>query len=93
MIYIQVENGSQLSLEGMMKKHSNCRTGTLAQGENCRIDYCTCGLVHLHFGPFSLRLERDALPALGATVDAAVARIEKIREMTKPGLRLVTQAD
>ena len=76
-----------------MKKHANCKTGVLAQSETCRIDYCTCGLVHLHFGPFSMRLERDALPALGATVDSAVAHLEKLREMARPKLRLVTMAD
>jgi hypothetical protein len=59
------------------RAHSPCVTRTLARGDVARIDVCDdCGVLVLHLGPVSLRVKRDALRSLGATVADAMRQLE-----------------
>lgn len=67
-----------------MAKHSSspCVTRTLARGDVARIDVCDeCGVLVLHVGPFSLRLQREALRSLGVTIQDGMRNIEGDREV------------
>ncbi|HEY8946405.1 MAG TPA: hypothetical protein VIM73_19275 [Polyangiaceae bacterium] len=57
-----------------------CVTRTVARGEVGRIDVCDeCGVLTLHIGPVSLRLERDALKSLDSTIAQAMRILEGAR--------------
>lgn len=61
--------------------HSRCVTRTLARGDVARIDVCDeCGVLVLHLGPVSLRVQRAALRSLSATVTAALRGLEGAHE-------------
>jgi hypothetical protein len=58
-----------------------CVTRTVARGEVARIDICDdCGVLMLHIGPVSLRIERDALRSLDATLAQAVRSLDGSRQ-------------
>ena len=59
------------------RHHSRCVTRTLARGDVARIDVCDeCGVLVLHLGPVSLRVQRAALRSLSATVAEAIRGLE-----------------
>ena len=59
------------------RAHSSCVTRTLVRGDVARIDVCDdCGVLVLHLGPVSLRVQRAALRSLGATVNEAMRLLE-----------------
>lgn len=59
------------------RAHSPCVTRTLVRGDVARIDVCDdCGVLVLHLGPVSLRVQRAALRSLGATVSEAMRLLE-----------------
>ena len=59
------------------RAHSPCVTRTLVRGDVARIDVCDdCGVLVLHLGPVSLRVQRAALRSLGATVTEAMRLLE-----------------
>lgn len=54
-------------------RHSTCHRTRLAESEVAAVDYCECGHMHLHLGPFSLRITPEALSGLLGTLGHAVA--------------------
>lgn len=73
-----------------MGKHAPapCVTRTIARGDVARIDVCDdCGVLVLHLGPVSLRLQRDALRSLGITVAEAMRALESNRDPDTTGVR------
>lgn len=65
--------------------HPSCVTRTVAQGEVARIDICDdCGVLMLHIGPVSLRLQRGALHSLDATLAQATRALEGERTAEEP---------
>lgn len=50
-----------------------CRRTRLAESGVAAVDLCECGMMHLHLGPFSLRLTPDALEGLLDTLADAVS--------------------
>lgn len=54
-------------------RHSTCTRTRLAESEVAAVDYCECGHMHLHLGPFSLRITPEALSGLLGTLGHAVA--------------------
>jgi hypothetical protein len=62
-----------------MNDSSKARAGTapcartrLAESEVASVDLCECGMMHLHLGPFSLRLTPGALRGLLDTLCQAL---------------------
>jgi len=49
----------------------SCSRTRLAESEVAAVDVCDCGLIHLHMGPFSLRLTRDSFQTLLMTLAQA----------------------
>jgi hypothetical protein len=54
-------------------RSSTCSRTRLAESEVAAVDYCECGHMHLHLGPFSLRITPEALSGLLGTLGHAVA--------------------
>jgi hypothetical protein len=52
---------------------TSCRRTRLAEGSFAAIDECECGMLHLHLGPFSVRLAPEALSSLTETLGQAIA--------------------
>jgi hypothetical protein len=50
---------------------AQCNRTRLAEGDIAAVDVCDCGLLHLHIGPFSLRLTPCSLHGLLATLASA----------------------
>lgn len=48
-----------------------CSRTRLAETDVAAVDACDCGLLHLHMGPFSLRMTPTSLQALLATLAQA----------------------
>jgi len=57
-----------------------CATRPLSKNKTCRIETCNCGLVHLHLGPFSLRLSLKNFAGLVATAQRALETLEGRKE-------------
>lgn len=49
----------------------SCRLKNLVQTDMVQVQSCTCGLVHLHFGHFSMRIPENDLGALGEALKQA----------------------
>lgn len=47
----------------------------LAQSSVVSVEACACGVLHLHFGPVSLRFTEDALEELQRTIAEAVVQM------------------
>lgn len=66
------------------------RTRTVAQNEQCTVQQCTCGMLHVSVGAVTVRLRP---PAAGQLRDALVTALEKIeadeaaRGMPRPSSR------
>ena len=52
-----------------------CRQSKLAERGPCRIDYCSCGKVHLSYGQITLHLTPERLRDLGACIDMGMQRL------------------
>ena len=48
-----------------------CRLKNLVQNDLVQIQHCSCGLVHLHFGPVSLRVPESDLPQVARALRQA----------------------
>jgi hypothetical protein len=58
--------------------HNPRKHHTLSSGFVAEIEHCTgCGLVHLHIGALTLRLQPAALHDLRDTLDRAVAALPR----------------
>lgn len=55
------------------RSHAPCSRTRLAETAMAAVDYCECGHMHLHLGPFSLRITPEALSDLLSTLGQAVA--------------------
>ena len=55
-----------------------CARTRLAESEVAAVDLCDCGMMHLHLGPFSLRLTPGALRGVLETLaDAVSTQVER----------------
>ncbi len=64
-----------------MSDRSDCLREVISQSCVATIERCTCGTLHLVFGPFSLRLRPEQFRQLVETLDDAQARLdERARE-------------
>ncbi len=55
-----------------------CARTRLAESEVAAVDLCDCGMMHLHLGPFSLRLTPDVLESvLDTLADAVSTRVRR----------------
>lgn len=55
------------------RPHATCLRTRLAETPVAAIDYCQCGHMHLHLGPFSMRLTPEALGGLMEAIGQALA--------------------
>ena len=55
------------------RPHATCLRTRLAESHVAAVDYCQCGHMHLHLGPFSMRLTPEALSGLIETLGQAIA--------------------
>jgi hypothetical protein len=55
------------------RPHPTCLRTRLAETPVAAVDYCQCGHMHLHLGPFSMRLTPEALGGLVETLTQAIA--------------------
>ena len=55
------------------RPHPTCLRTRLAETSVAAIDYCQCGHIHLHLGPFSMRLTPEALNGLRETIGVALS--------------------
>ena len=55
------------------RPHTTCLRTRLAETAVAAVDYCQCGHMHLHLGPFSIRLTPEALGGLVETLTQAIA--------------------
>jgi hypothetical protein len=53
--------------------HTTCLRTRLAETAVAAVDYCQCGHMHLHLGPFSMRLTPEALNGLVEALTRAIA--------------------
>lgn len=53
---------------------SPCRRRRLAESAVAAVDVCDCGVMQVHVGTLTLRLEPRAARELAATLDAALTR-------------------
>jgi len=67
------------------RPHSTCLRTRLTETPVAAIDYCQCGHMHLHLGPFSMRLSPEALTGLRDAIELAMAS-----HRTAPGGRFPT---
>ena len=51
---------------------SPCMRSRLAESDVATVDLCDCGMIHLHMGPFSVRMAPDALRCLVQTLASAI---------------------
>jgi len=51
-----------------------CTKTTLAKSGNVHVERCSCGLVSLHLGSMSLRLEKEVVEQLTSTLAIAMLR-------------------
>lgn len=61
-----------------------CVRTRLAENHIAAVDVCECGMMHLHLGPFSLRLTADALTSLLETLAQATGA--SVVRSTRPAL-------
>ena len=62
----------------------------LARSTQSRIEYCDHGLVHIHVGPMTLRLESDQARELAIMLGRAMRTVDMIElETDQPALALV----
>jgi hypothetical protein len=55
---------------------NKCMLRVLAQSENHRIDYCDHGLVHIHIGATSVRLEAEQARELAMMMGRAMRAVD-----------------
>lgn len=55
------------------RPHPTCLRTRLAETAVAAVDFCQCGHMHLHLGPFSMRLTPEALGGLMETLGQAIA--------------------
>jgi hypothetical protein len=67
------------------RPHATCLRTRLAETSVAAIDYCQCGHIHLHLGPFSMRLTPEALVGLGEVIGQALSTHEA-RDATERSL-------
>lgn len=48
-----------------------CQLKNLVQNDLVQIQHCSCGLVHLHFGPVSIRVPEGDLPQVARALQKA----------------------
>lgn len=53
--------------------HPTCLRTRLTETAVAAVDFCQCGHMHLHLGPFSMRLTPEALGRLTETLGQAIA--------------------
>jgi len=58
------------------RPHATCLRTRLAETTVAAIDYCQCGHMHLHLGPFSIRLTPEALDGLRDAIGHALSAHE-----------------
>ena len=63
-----------------MPSVATCQQRCLAHGHVAQVHGCDdCGCITVHMGPFSVRLDAEALNALWLTLGEAVERIDRER--------------
>jgi len=55
-----------------------CQLKNLVQNDLVQIQHCSCGLVHLHFGPVSLRVPEGDLPQVAKALQKAEALMGEV---------------
>ena len=71
-------------------KDEECQRVVLAQEGGFRVDYCSCGSIHVHAGSLTFRLEERAAESLAAVMARAmINNRERAKEESAPYLRLV----
>ena len=58
------------------RPHVTCLRTRLAETAAAAIDYCQCGHMHLHLGPFSMRLTPEALGGLRDAIGDALRALD-----------------
>ena len=69
---------------------SSCAVRVLASGPIVRIEHCAhCGVLSLHFGPLSLRLDREAAASVLDTLQRALTTLHaaEVEAAAAPRLR------
>jgi hypothetical protein len=60
----------------------SCRPGrrVVARGPVCTIEECSCGILHLTIGVFTIRLEPSVVASVGQTIGEALRRLAEVRD-------------
>ncbi len=70
------------------------RTRTLAQNEQCSVQLCTCGALHVTVGSVTVRVRKPAAENLRDVLAAALQKIAAEEEaQQRPQLRLAPRDD
>lgn len=65
-------------------------TKPIARTQNCRIDHCSCGAVHISVGGTTIRIQDGAARELRDVLTAALTEIDKQSRLTMaPAFHLV----
>lgn len=68
------------------------RTRTLAQNEQCSVQLCTCGALHITVGSVTVRVRQPAAENLRDVLAAALQKIAAEQD-PRPQLRLAPRDD
>lgn len=67
-----------------------CQRQLLAHLPGYRVELCSCGAVHVHAGPVTVRMTREDYETFATVVATAMANLAQQSERPKrPALRLV----
>ncbi len=69
-----------------MSHTHKCKSSKLVTKDALHISYCSCGMVHLHLGPISVRVSEQAFSDLADGASTAMIRLQNIKgAVSHPG--------
>lgn len=74
----------------LSRPHATCLRTRLAETAFAAVDYCQCGHMHVHLGPFSVRLTPEALAGLNDAIDLALTAHHTTTRSAPPNARLAS---
>jgi hypothetical protein len=69
------------------------RIKTLVRSKNCKIDQCSCGVMHISVGGTTVRIKKEAGQELRDALVHAFASMDSPDELPRPAVRLVHPGD
>mgnify|MGYP001265314165 CR=1 FL=1 len=77
-----------------MSESASCKRGVLARAAGYRIEYCTCGHIHVSVGPITMHMEPSACESFTQVLNEAMETFaENEAKGTPPTLRLLPSAE